>query len=146
MNLPHISSSILIQMDREKWPVKRSKRFNPKVLSKTFQDKGWQLFYDVSLLESKPLRPYYESSIPSRIWIWIFHRHFCKSNDNWPCTLWINMSQEQYPTIKPYYFKVNRKILIIWTLKSFLYRRNVSQICFCKLLQIWVHLRPPVEC
>ena len=146
MNLPHISSSILIQMDREKWPVKWSKKFNPKVLSKTFQVKGWQLFYDVSLLESKPLRLYYESSIPLGIGICIFHRLFYKSNDNCPCRLWINMSQEQCPTIKTYHFKIDRKLLTSWTLKSFLYRRNVSQICFCKLLHIWAHSKLPIKC
>ena len=112
-------------MDREKWPVKWSKKFNPKVLSKTLQVKGWQLFYDVSLLESKPLSLYYESSIPSGIGICIFHRLFYKSNDNCPCRLWINMSQEQCPTIKTYHFKIDRKLLTSWTLKSFLYRRKI---------------------
>ena len=113
-------------MDREKWPVKWRKKFNPKVLSKTFQVKGWQLFYDVSLLESKPVRLYYESSIPLGIGICIFLRLFYKSNDNCPCRLWINMSQEQCPTIKTYHFKIDRKLLTSWTLKSFLYRRNMK--------------------
>ena len=123
-------------MDREKWHVERCKRFNPKVLSKTFQDKGWQLFYDVSLLESKPLRPYYESSIPSRIRIWIFHRLFCKSNNN--CPLWINMAQEKYPTIKPFHFKIKRKILIIWNIL----RKNTFPPFFLPSSPTFLHFFP----